>query len=96
MLSISDQEVAIRAACTELAATVPAFAASFTAARNLLLNARWWRREQLVVFACGIAASAHHCTCAEGGGPLICTHKLAVRILLLAEEHGADVQEAAA
>ncbi len=95
MLSISDQEVAIRAATEELCGLAPAFAASFTAARNVLLNVRWWRREQLVVFAGGISAGAGHCTCDNGSGPLGCEHKLAVRILLLADEHAAGYRHPA-
>lgn len=92
-LSIDDA-AAIRAAAIELSGLAPASAALFTAARNLLLQNGWTRRGQLVVFHPGIVVGVGHCSCAEGARGL-CIHKLAVRLLCIAEEHRAGVARAA-
>jgi hypothetical protein len=89
-VSISLDERAIRAATMELSSLVPSYAAAFALARNHLLSGEWHRRGDLVVVAPGITAGVGHCNCPRGDE--LCLHKLAARILKLADERASGTR----
>lgn len=72
---------AIRAAVADLGMREPCWLERYQAGGRLLINSRWDRRRQFIMFPQGIVTQPGGCSCQEGLGPIVCIHRVALQIL---------------
>jgi len=71
----------IRAAVADLGRLEPPWAERYQAGARLLANGGWHQHEQFVTFPGSIVARRDACSCQEGGGPVLCLHRVALLVL---------------
>jgi hypothetical protein len=71
----------IAAAVAALADQEPPWAERYATAARLLRNGGWQRHKQFVTFPGGVVTQGGACTCQEGGGPVVCIHRVALAVL---------------